>query len=123
MVPEAKPPPEPQIHFVAESGKEYWVPSGIETGLIDGKLHLFLMRRSGDRFELRIDGVARGLATVPASERASNDAPLLVGACNGADNQNRGVIAAAAILQGTINDAELADIERFFVTAYLPTGM
>jgi hypothetical protein len=107
----------PQIQL-SGGGESVYVPA-MDDGFRDGKLHLFVMRRAGDRLELRIDGAVQGVKEVPAAAVASNEESLFVGGCDAQANSFNGLVAAAAILRGPLAEEEFVAVERFFLRAYL----
>jgi hypothetical protein len=113
------PSPRPQVR-VAALGQRYSVASPSETGILDGRPHLVVMRRVGGVVELRIDGAVQGTRALP-EEATSLDAPLLLGACNASGSYFTGSVMAAAVLRGTMTAEELSDVEKFFARLYLDT--
>jgi hypothetical protein len=89
------------------------------TGLGDLAPHVFVLRRSGNSLEARVDGTPAGdVGTLnPPGQSVSNTSHAFLGGC-GTTSPTISTVHAAVALKGEVPLSELAKLEGFLSTAF-----
>ena len=88
-------------------------------GLGDLAPHLFVIRRSGDSIEARVDGTPAGDvgSLTPSGQSVTNPSHAFLGGC-GTTSPTISTVHAVVGLRGAISLAELARLEGFLLTSF-----
>jgi hypothetical protein len=100
--------------------------TGTPAGLNDGKLHVIVVRRSGQTaLEIRVDGTST-LASIASIDVSARDASVGLGASAtgsyawdpGRSQLLDGDLAQVIAVQGTVSDTEMAQLEGYLKAKY-----